>query len=383
MAEPHPPSSDRRRLERRTNPTLAELTLPELRRMMVTTTLFVVVLVLFLWMVRTVIIAAILGIIVAMYMRPVYLQLVRWLPIRVAAGAITLALLIVPILALTAYSYREVVDRAAYVDAHREEITAKIDSSLRRIPFLQSANTSEAVKHNVIVASAYGTNILAGLRSALASLAVAATIFIFTAFYVMVEAEEIMAYVRSRIPPRYGELSTALESNVRGVLYGAIYSTFVTQAVKSGIIFAMCLLFQVPLAGVLAILSFIVGFFPIVGSWSVYLPVAGWLAVFRDAPAQAIATVLIGFFVNTVYITTYLRPKIAAERSRVLNFYWMLVALITGVYTFGLVGILLGPMLIGLLKAILDTITSHPAWQWSDQENDTLADGQGPNTAIT
>jgi len=52
----------------------------------------------------------------------------------------------------------------------------------------------------------------------------------------------------------------------------------------------------------------------------------------------------------------------------VLNFYWMLVALITGVYTFGLVGILLGPMLIGLLKAILDTITSQPAWNWGSNE---------------
>ena len=48
----------------------------------------------------------------------------------------------------------------------------------------------------------------------------------------------------------------------------------------------------------------------------------------------------------------------------------MLVALITGVYTFGLVGILLGPMLIGLLKAILDTILSQPAWQWSDSDGD-------------
>ena len=93
----------------------------------------------------------------------------------------------------------------------------------------------------------------------------------------------------------------------------------------------------------LAIVSFIIGFFPIVGSWSVYVPVAAWLAVFRDAPGQALAMLVIGFLVNTVYISTFLRPKIAAERSKVLNFYWMLVALVTGVYTFGLVGILLGP----------------------------------------
>ena len=371
MAEPIPVvAGDRRRLERRDSPTLAELTLPELRRMMVTTILFVIILVLFLWMVRTVIIAAILGVIVAMYTRPVYLWLLGKIPSRIVSATLTLLLLIGPVIGLSAYSYEEIADVAGYVSAHRDDIAAQIDASLHKLPFLQKANTTEAVKHYVIVASNYGTNLLSGLRTALASLAVAATIFLFTAYYFMVDAERIMTYVRERIPPRYGELSTALETNVRGVLYGAIYSTFLTQAVKSVIILAMNLAFHVPLAGVLAILSFIIGFFPIVGSWSVYVPVAGWLAVFRDAPGQGLAMVLIGFTVNTVYISTFLRPKIAAERSKVLNFYWMLVALVTGVYTFGLVGILLGPMLIGLLKAILDTITSQPAWNWADNGGD-------------
>jgi predicted PurR-regulated permease PerM len=160
---------------------------------------------------------------------------------------------------------------------------------------------------------------------------------------------------------------------MRGVLYGAIYSTFLTQTIKSVLILAMNLAFHVPLPGVLAIVSFIIGFFPIVGSWSVYLPVAAWLAVFRDAPGQALAMVLIGFLVNTIYISTFLRPKIAAERSKVLNFYWMLVGLVTGVYTFGLVGILLGPILIGLLKAILDTITETEQWSFSDDDGDGIA----------
>jgi predicted PurR-regulated permease PerM len=78
----------------------------------------------------------------------------------------------------------------------------------------------------------------------------------------------------------------------------------------------------------------------------------------------------VGFFVNTIYISTFLRPKIAAERSHVLNFYWMLLALITGVYTFGLVGILLGPVVIGLLKAILDTLTGTSTSQFADSDGD-------------
>src|SRR6185437_2077606 len=253
MSAPLPAPSERRRLERRTNPTLAELTMPELRRMLVTTILFVIILVLFLWMVRTVIIAAILGVIVSLFMRPVFLWFRRRFPNNIVATTITLALLILPVFALSAYSYDEITDVAGYVNAHQEQIATKIDSSLHRLPFLQTANTEQGVKHYVLVASNYGTNLLSELR-------------------------------------------TALESNARGVLYGAIYSTFLTQAIKSVIILAMNLAFHVPLAAVLAILSFIIGFFPIVGSWSVYLPVAGWLAIFRDSPGQGLAMVVIGFF---------------------------------------------------------------------------------------
>jgi predicted PurR-regulated permease PerM len=369
-----PTLGDRRRVERRTNQNLAELTLPEFRRMLVTTTLFVIVLVLFLYMVRTVIIATILGVVVAVYLRPSYLRLVKAIPNKTTAATLTLLLVIVPLIALLVYSYLEIADVAAYVDAHRQDIAAKIDAALHRLPFLQNANTGESVERWVVIASNYGTSIPNAIRSTLGTFAIAATIFIFTAFYFMIDAERIGVYLRSKVAPRYQELITSLEENVRGVLYGAIYSTFLTQAIKSVIILVMNLAFHVPLAGVLAILSFIIGFFPIVGSWSVYLPVACWLAIFRDAPGQALIMVLIGFFVNTIYISTFLRPKIAAERSKVLNFYWMLVGLVTGVYTFGLVGILLGPIVIGLLKAILDTITTSSSWRLVDADGDGLTD---------
>lgn len=369
-----PTLGERRRTERRINQTLAELTLPEFRRMLVTTTLFVIVLVLFLWMVRTVIIATILGVVVAVYLRPVYLRINKTLPNRTFSATLSLLLVIVPVIALLTYSYMEIADVAAYVDTHRTEIATKIDAALHRLPFMQNANTGQSVERWVIVASNYGTSIPNAIRAALGTFAIAATIFIFTAFYFMVDAERIASYLRSKIAPRYQELMTSLEQNVRGVLYGAIYSTFLTQAIKSVIILLMNLAFHVPLAGVLAILSFIIGFFPIVGSWSVYLPVACWLAIFRDAPGQALIMILIGFFVNTIYISTFLRPKIAAERSKVLNFYWMLVGLVTGVYTFGLVGILLGPIVIGLLKAILDTITTSSNWRLVDADGDGLTD---------
>ena len=370
------PPADRRRLERRHNASLAELTLPELRRMLITTTLLIVVVLLFLWMVRTVIIGTILGIVVAVYLRPFYLRLLAAVRRPVLAATVTMLTLILPIVGLVVYSYVEIADVAKYVDAHSGEIAAQIDQAIHTLPFLKSANTTDTVHRWVLTASNYGARIPEIVQHALAGFAVAATIFIFTAVYVLIDAERIASYLTGKVPPRYAELVGALETNVRGVLYGAIYSTVLTQAVKSLIVLAMNLAFHVPLAAVLAILSFIIGFFPIVGSWSVYVPVAAWLLVFRHAPGQAIAMVLIGFLVNTVYISTFLRPKIAAERSRVLNFYWMFVGLVTGVYTFGLVGILLGPIVIGLLKAIIDTVTTTSSWRLVDAEaGDVPEDG--------
>jgi len=363
---------ERRRTERRLNGRIADLTLPELRRILITTALGAVVLVLFLWMVRSVVIAAILGLIIGFYIRPLYIWLLGRTHRPTLSAILTLLGVIVPIVIILVYSYMELSGVGTYVATHQQEISTRVDEAVRRLPFLGTSNASAWAGRMVAEATAYGARLPLALREALAGFSVAATIFLFTAFYILIEAENVAGYVTSKIPPRYHELRRSLEVNVRGVLYGAIYSTLVTQTMKSVIILAMNLVFHVPLAAPLAVVSFIIGFFPIVGSWSVYVPVAIWLAIFRDAPGQALLMVLIGTVVNTVFISTYLRPKIAADRSKVLNFYWMFVALVTGVYTFGLAGILIGPILIGLLKAVVDTVTARSSWQLIELEDEDL-----------
>jgi len=369
--------SDRRRVDRRGNARVADLSLPEFRRIVVTSVLSALVVLLFVWMVRGVLIAAILGVVIAAYLRPFYHWVHGWARSRRLAALLTLVAVLLPVIATLAWSYFEIVGVAQYLEAHQQEVARRIDAALSRLIFLKNANTSEMVERWVVAASAYGTAIPGLLRRTVVRVSVSTTIFLFTAFYIFTDADSVVSYLRGKIPPRYAELASALETNVRGVLYGAIYATLLTQALKSVVIFVMNEAFGVPLAGVLAVLAFLIGFFPIVGSWSVYLPVAAWLLVFRDAPLQAALMVVIGTLVNTIFISMYLRPKLAAERSRVLNFYWMFVGLVTGVYTFGLAGILLGPILIGLLKAVVDTVTATTSWR-SLSGDDGAADGGDP-----
>ena len=376
------PASDRRRTDRRGNNRLADLSLPEFRRILVTSVLFALVVALFVWMVRGVLIAGILGVVIAVYVRPLCERVRGVVRSPALAALVTLAMVLLPVVGALAYSYVEIVRMAQYLAEHEREVSARIDAALGRFVIFGEANSSEAVERWVLSASSYGAAMPGLLRQGVARISVATTVFLFTAFYIFTDANRVAAYLRSKIPPRYAELAGALETNVRGVLYGAIYATLLTQALKSAVIFALNQAFDVPLAGVLAILSFIIGFFPIVGSWSVYVPVAAWLLVFRNAPLQAALMIAIGALVNTLFISMYLRPKLAAERSRVLNFYWMFIGLVTGVYTFGLAGILLGPILIGLLKAVVDTVTATSSWRALSREADEGLDGTTAERAL-
>ena len=374
MTDPEPgvPAGygDRRAEERRVNSRVADLSVPEFRRIALTWLLSAIVIVLFLWMVGEVLIAAILGTVVAAYLRPLYNWFYRRTGHALPSAVLTLLAVIVPILGALVYSYLELVGVLGYIAANQAEVATRIDEAIRRIPFLADVNATDTIRRYVLLVSDYGSKIPAAVQETVVVLSVAIAIFLFTAAYVFTDADSIVSYVRSKVPRRYDRLREALVTNVRGVLYGAIYSTLLTQSLKTFVIFVMNLVFGVPLAAVLAVLSFIIGFFPIVGSWSVYVPVAAWLLVFRDSPVKAGLMILVGFVLNTLFISTYLRPKIAAERSGVLNFYWMFVALVTGVYTFGLAGILLGPILIGLLKAVVDSVTAQTSWRLLEVEDD-------------
>ena len=359
---------DRRRVERRVSQRVADLTLPEFRRIVLTSLLFTVVLLLFLWMVRVVVIAAILAVIVAVYVRPLYLWLLERVKRPVTAALITILIVVVPVLAAIAYSYAELSGAAEYIADHEAEIVGRIDAAIRRLPFFRGETFTEQIRTAVSNTSLYGARIVDSLQETIVEVSVSSAIFLFTLGYMLTDAETVAAYIRGKIPPRYSEIATALEHNVEGVLYGAIFATLVTQTVKSLVIFAMNIAFNVPLAAVLALLSFVIGFFPIVGSWSVYVPVAIWLAIFREAYVSSLLVLGIGFFGNTLFMSMYLRPKLAAKKSRVLNFYWMFIGLVTGVYTFGIVGILLGPIVIGLLKAVFDTVTAQTSWRLLDSD---------------
>jgi hypothetical protein len=136
---------ERRRIERRSASRIGDLTLPEVRRIMITMLLSGVVLALFLWMVRTVVVASILGLIIGFYIRPAYLLIDRKIRRPTLSAILTLCAVIVPVLLVLAYSYSELSDVVGYAATHQDEIATKVDAAVQRIPFFTSDRAAAAI----------------------------------------------------------------------------------------------------------------------------------------------------------------------------------------------------------------------------------------------
>jgi uncharacterized membrane protein (UPF0136 family) len=114
--ESGPSRDDRRRLDRRGDfVSLADYTVPELRKALVTFALLALIIGLFIYMVNEVVVAVIAGIVVGVYLIP----LQRWLAHstgRPNASAIsTIILFTVPLVLVLAYSWIEISGAANYL----------------------------------------------------------------------------------------------------------------------------------------------------------------------------------------------------------------------------------------------------------------------------
>jgi predicted PurR-regulated permease PerM len=181
---------------------------------------------------------------------------------------------------------------------------------------------------------------------------------------VLTHRVRIASYLKVRVPGEYLPFYEKLTANIGGALRGALRAVFIDQSLKALVIIVLNLIFGVPLAVVLGLVTFLTGFFPLLGEWAVYIPISIYLFVFRADPVAAGIYLAIGIGM-TLGSSLLLRPKLASEGARRFNFYWMLVALVAGVYVFGIAGVVLGPAILGFVKAVADTLFGDVRYETS------------------
>jgi predicted PurR-regulated permease PerM len=343
---------------------LSELTVGDAKRIVVYGAAVLLALWLFFLLIGKVLVALLLGVVAAAYLLPVQEWLERRLRARAGSALITIALIVVPLVAVVGYAWYELSDYSRFVEQKRGDIIEGISRAVTTYVPVSRQGTRAGLERVFAEAVTRSASAIQELHQRAALLLASLAVFFFTLFYVLTHRARISDYIKVRVPGDFLELYERLSQNVGAALHGALQAVFVDQAIKGVVVFALNVVFGVPLALVLGLITFIVGFFPVLGEWGVYIPVSVYLLVFRHEPTSALLYFLIGVGL-TIASTLVIRPRLAASGARGFNFYWMLVALVAGVYAFGIPGIVLGPAILGFVKAVADTVTGRVRYETS------------------
>lgn len=357
---------------------LKDLTIGEAKRVVVYGVALMLAVGLFLLLVGQVLVALLLGLVAGAFLLPVQEWLEQRLHARSGSALITIALIVVPLVLIAGYTWHELSGYSTNISQQdRTKISDAISGALERYIPVSRAGTRATLEAAFTQGLTRSAAAIQDLRSRAALILVSLAVFFFTVFYVLTHRRHISNYIKVRVPGDYIELYERLTENVGGALRGALQAVFIDQFLKAVIVFVLNLIFGIPLALVLSIVTFLTGFFPLLGEWAIYVPVSVYLLVFRNDPVGASIYLIIGIMM-TVGSSLLLRPRVAASGAGRFNFYWMFLALIAGVYTFGIPGIVLGPAIIGFVKAISDTLVGRVRYETSllKEEKVQLAEQQ-------
>jgi predicted PurR-regulated permease PerM len=180
---------------------------------------------------------------------------------------------------------------------------------------------------------------------------------LFLVYYLLKDGDELLDWLAKTIPlpaAQRRELYTEIDGVMWGVIFGHVFVGIV-QGVVAGVgLFVTGVPNPVFWTAVMVVLAMV----PLVGT----IPVWGGAVVYLyliDEPGFAA-----GLFIYSVVVVgltdDYLRP-FAVDRYANLNPAVILLGVLGGAYTFGVLGLFFGPVILGALKATLSVLAEERA----------------------
>lgn len=191
-----------------------------------------------------------------------------------------------------------------------------------------------------------------GLMGNLLGGIVKAFFVVFTMYYLFKDGETILTGFK-RILPLSRRQSEQIFLRTQEVVSASVYGV-VTIAMIQGLLGGVAFwLLGVPSPILWAVLMTFVCMIPVAGSFMVWVPLSVYLVLNGHWP-KAIFLIAWGALVVST-IDNFLRPKLIKNRTQ-LHELFVFFSVLGGISVFGLVGIVLGPVVLAITLGLLDTL---------------------------
>jgi predicted PurR-regulated permease PerM len=180
---------------------------------------------------------------------------------------------------------------------------------------------------------------------------------IFTMYYLFRDADKIVDKLPDALPLSR-EQSEALISRTQQVVSASVYGV-VTIAALQGLLAGLAYwILGIPSPVLWAVLTAFVCMIPIAGSFLVWVPLAIYLAA-TGHWTKAVLLIVFGALVIST-IDNLLRPKLVGTQTR-LHELFIFFSVLGGISVFGLLGLVLGPVVLAITLGLLQTFSRGSA----------------------
>ncbi len=172
---------------------------------------------------------------------------------------------------------------------------------------------------------------------------------IFSMFFFFRDGDKMVAFLKRLTPLNGDQLGTTysyLRDIVEGSMYGGLLMALI-QGALGGILFAILGIKSAVFWG--AVMAFL-ALLPVVGPFIIYIP-AGIILILSGSAIKGILLILIGTVVIS-QIDNFVRPLLFAGKTQIHTLL-MFFSIMGGIFLFGLIGMVLGPLITAVFMMIL------------------------------
>lgn len=175
-------------------------------------------------------------------------------------------------------------------------------------------------------------------------------VILFTFYFSVRDADKLKEYL-VKLSPFSLETEKKFGEEFRNITDAVIYGQILIGVVQ-GLTLGIGLFFLgVPKFLVLTLIAIIASTIPILGSWLVWLP-TGLFMIISGNQTKGVILLLYGLFFVSI-IDNVLRPYFLSKKSS-LSLPLSIIGVIGGLYSFGIIGLVLGPLIMAYAMIVVD-----------------------------
>jgi predicted PurR-regulated permease PerM len=195
----------------------------------------------------------------------------------------------------------------------------------------------------------YALSIAAGVADTIVSF----VLIVFATFLLLRDGHRMLGTIHELLPFERSR-SDAVFLRIRDAVHGSVYGVVAIALLQGSLCGGMMWLLGVPSAALWGMVTVLASPVPVVGSALSWVPASLYLLATGQWPRAIIMAAWGAVIVSGV--DSFLRPKLVAGRVN-LDEFAMFLAMLGGLSAFGVVGIVLGPVIFATAAAIIEALT--------------------------